>query len=99
MEDQLDSGYSTSPTRSSSTNPDIKADWDPVTAAVRGSRRSSWRGVNEWNTGFKQGPFATMTCPAWMIGEIKEQAGPENKGKWDVTDAFPAVAATGAART
>jgi cellobiose transport system substrate-binding protein len=36
-----------------------------------------------WNTGFKKGTFATVTCPAWMMGYIQGQA-PKTKGKWDI---------------
>ncbi|MFD4672601.1 ABC transporter substrate-binding protein [Lentzea sp. NPDC058450] len=39
----------------------------------------------QWNAGFKNGTFATIPCPSWMLGTIEKQAGPENKGKWDVT--------------
>jgi cellobiose transport system substrate-binding protein len=42
---------------------------------------------DQWNAGFKQGTFATIACPAWMLGYIQGQAGPANKGKWDVTTA------------
>jgi cellobiose transport system substrate-binding protein len=38
---------------------------------------------NDWNTGFKQGSFATVTCPAWMMGYIQGQA-PNAKGKWNI---------------
>src|SRR5204863_6484258 len=38
---------------------------------------------NDWNTGYKKGKFATVTCPAWMMGYIQGQA-PKTKGKWDV---------------
>ena len=38
---------------------------------------------NDWNTGFKKGTFATVTCPAWMMGYIQGQA-PKSKGKWDI---------------
>jgi len=37
----------------------------------------------EWNTGFQQGQFATITCPAWMMGYIQGNA-PDTKGKWDI---------------
>jgi cellobiose transport system substrate-binding protein len=37
----------------------------------------------EWNTGYKKGTFATVTCPAWMMGYIQGQA-PKTKGKWDI---------------
>ena len=38
---------------------------------------------NDWNTGYKKGTFATVTCPAWMMGYIQGQA-PKSKGKWDI---------------
>ena len=38
---------------------------------------------NDWNTGYKKGLFATVTCPAWMMGYIQGQA-PATKGKWDI---------------
>ena len=37
----------------------------------------------EWNAAFKNGKFATLACPAWMMGYIQGQA-PDTKGKWDV---------------
>ncbi|WP_216211234.1 ABC transporter substrate-binding protein [Amycolatopsis aidingensis] len=71
-------------------NPEIKQAWDQVTAAVeRGQSAGLTAFSNEWNSGFKQGAFATKTCPAWMLGVIEEQAGAKHKGKWAVTDAFP----------
>ena len=38
----------------------------------------------QWNQAFSAGSFATMPCPAWMLGYIKGQAGDAGKGKWDV---------------
>ncbi|GGU45104.1 sugar ABC transporter substrate-binding protein [Lentzea flava] len=72
------------------SNPAIKADWTAVTNAVakgQSAKLVAWS--NEWNSGFKAGAFATKTCPSWMLGVIEAQAGPENKGKWAVTEAFP----------
>ncbi|EME54980.1 extracellular solute-binding protein [Amycolatopsis decaplanina] len=37
-----------------------------------------------WNVAIKQGSFATIACPAWMLTQIQEAGGPENAGKWDV---------------
>lgn len=72
------------------TNPDIKADFDQVNAAVaKGQSAKLPAFSNEWNTGFKNSAFATKTCPTWMLGVIEKQAGPENSGKWAVTEAFP----------
>ncbi|WP_370468998.1 extracellular solute-binding protein [Amycolatopsis sp. YIM 10] len=71
-------------------NAGIKKAWDQVTAAVgQGQSAKLTAFSNEWNSGFKEGAFATKSCPAWMIGVIKEQSGPDNAGKWAVTDAFP----------
>jgi cellobiose transport system substrate-binding protein len=36
-----------------------------------------------WNTGFKESAFATVTCPAWMMGYIQGQA-PNSAGDWDI---------------
>ena len=36
-----------------------------------------------WNTGFKESNFATVTCPAWMMGYIQGQA-PNTAGDWDI---------------
>ncbi|GAA1988101.1 extracellular solute-binding protein [Amycolatopsis minnesotensis] len=38
-----------------------------------------------WNVAIKQGSFATMTCPAWMLTQIQEAGGTGLAGKWDVT--------------
>ncbi|MFC8226508.1 ABC transporter substrate-binding protein [Streptomyces sp. NPDC057287] len=38
----------------------------------------------QWNAGIKLGRMATMTCPAWMTGQIKTAAGEANAGKWDI---------------
>ncbi|WP_298991251.1 ABC transporter substrate-binding protein [uncultured Pseudokineococcus sp.] len=35
-----------------------------------------------WNTAMSTGDFATIACPAWMLGYIKQQAGEENAGNW-----------------
>jgi len=36
-----------------------------------------------WDQGFKKDQFATLACPAWMLGHIQETA-PDQKGKWDI---------------
>ncbi len=37
-----------------------------------------------WNTAMNTGDFATIACPAWMLGYIKQQAGKQNAGNWGV---------------
>ncbi|MEW2245817.1 MULTISPECIES: ABC transporter substrate-binding protein [unclassified Streptomyces] len=40
-----------------------------------------------WDQAFANGTFATVACPAWMIGYIQEKSGPAGSGKWDVAAA------------
>jgi cellobiose transport system substrate-binding protein len=41
----------------------------------------------EWNTGFANGDFAVLACPAWMMGYIQGQiSADEFAGQWDVAD-------------
>lgn len=37
----------------------------------------------QWTAGFQKGSFATVTCPAWMLGYIEANA-PKTAGLWDV---------------
>jgi len=66
------------------TNPNVKAAYNLVISGVQAGEDA---GLNpftpEWNTGYKKGVFATVTCPAWMMGYIQGQA-PKTKGKWDI---------------
>ncbi len=40
---------------------------------------------DDWNTGFANGSFAVLACPAWMMGYIQGQA-PDTAGAWDIAD-------------
>ncbi|MGA6162508.1 extracellular solute-binding protein [Amycolatopsis magusensis] len=67
------------------SNPELKQGWDLVADAVNsGLSAKLLYSTPVWNTGFKQGQFATVTCPAWQMAKIKDQA-PDTAGKWDVT--------------
>ena len=66
-------------------NPAIKSAWDTsVTAAKDGLSAKLAQWTPAWNQAFSSGSFATLGCPAWMLGYIKGQAGTTAKGKWDV---------------
>jgi cellobiose transport system substrate-binding protein len=66
------------------TNPAVKRAWSMTMDAVRQGLSAGLAAFsNEWNTGYKRGTFATVTCPAWMMGYIQGQA-PATKGKWDI---------------
>ncbi|OLR94362.1 ABC transporter substrate-binding protein [Actinokineospora bangkokensis] len=91
MHNQLPTGFFTpDDTLAIESNAAIRQNWNTVTAAgARGQTAKLTAFSNEWNSGFKSAAFATKTCPSWMLGVVKAQAGPENAGKWAVTAAFP----------
>ncbi|MEV4330883.1 extracellular solute-binding protein [Streptomyces sp. NPDC049597] len=67
------------------TNPAVKAAWDTsVEAAQDGLSAELDQWSPQWNQAFAAGSFATIPCPAWMLGYIKGQAGDGGKGKWDI---------------
>lgn len=66
------------------TNPKVKAAWNLTMQAIAAGESAGFAAFsNDWNTGYKKGSFATVTCPAWMMGYIQGQA-PNTKGKWDI---------------
>jgi cellobiose transport system substrate-binding protein len=66
------------------SNPKVKAAWKLTMQGVQAHESAGLPAFsNDWNTGYKKGTFATVTCPAWMMGYIQGQA-PKTKGKWDV---------------
>ncbi|MFI1814632.1 ABC transporter substrate-binding protein [Streptomyces sp. NPDC020422] len=74
-------------------SPGVKKAWDTAIAAAEGGLTAKLRQFDEkgtWNAAFKNSKFATVACPSWMTGIIKDQAGAANQGKWDI--ASPPVA-------
>ena len=63
------------------SNPKVKAAWTLTMQAVKAHESAGLAAFsNEWNTGYKKATFATVTCPAWMMGYIQGQA-PEVEGQ------------------
>jgi cellobiose transport system substrate-binding protein len=66
------------------TNPSVKAAYNLAISGWRAGEDAGLAAFSpDWNTGYKKGVFATVTCPAWMMGYIQGQA-PKTKGKWDI---------------
>jgi cellobiose transport system substrate-binding protein len=66
------------------TNPSVKAAYNLAISGVQAGESAGLAAFSQgWNTGYKKGVFATVTCPAWMMGYIQGQA-PKTKGKWDI---------------
>ncbi|MCP2334071.1 cellobiose-binding protein [Actinoalloteichus cyanogriseus DSM 43889] len=72
------------------SNEDVRHNWDRMTAAVEGGQSAGLAAFsNEWESGFADSAFATKTCPAWMMGPIKEHSGEEHAGQWAISPTFP----------
>lgn len=83
---QLDRSYYEPGTREviAGKNPGVKAAWDLTMKAIEhglSARLVAWQ--PDWTTAFQRGAFATITCPAWMQGYIRENA-PGTAGKWNI---------------
>jgi cellobiose transport system substrate-binding protein len=66
------------------SNPAVKAAWNLTISGQQAGEDAGLAAFSpNWNTGYKKGLFATVTCPAWMMGYIQGQA-PATKGKWDI---------------
>jgi cellobiose transport system substrate-binding protein len=65
-------------------NPKVKQAWDLTMQGVQKGESAGLAAFStSWNTGFKESQFATVTCPAWMMGYIQGQA-PNSAGDWDI---------------
>lgn len=67
------------------TNPEVRAFFaDTAKATAQGQSANLQPFSQQWNAGIKLGRMATMTCPAWMTGQIKAAAGEQAAGRWDI---------------
>jgi len=67
-----------------SKNPKVRAAWALTMKSIALGEDAGLSAFSpDWNTGFQKGTFATVTCPAWMMGYIQGQA-PKTAGKWDI---------------
>ncbi|MEV6108280.1 extracellular solute-binding protein [Streptomyces sp. NPDC051940] len=70
------------------TNPDVKAAYDvAASAAADGLTAKLEQFSKPWDQAMNKGTFATISCPPWMQGYIKDKAGDAGNGKWDVAAA------------
>ena len=68
------------------SNPAVKNAWDTANEMIDADLTAKIVAFSkEWDAGFKNGSFATVACPAWMTGNIKNQAGEALAGVWDIT--------------
>ncbi|MBT2385567.1 extracellular solute-binding protein [Streptomyces sp. ISL-11] len=70
------------------TSPAVKESWGLAVRAARGGLTARLKQFEKpWDQAYANGRFATVACPPWMLGYIKEKAGDEGKDKWDVAAA------------
>ncbi|WP_411105623.1 ABC transporter substrate-binding protein [Streptomyces sp. cmx-4-9] len=70
------------------TNPAVREAFDLAASfATEGLSAKLQQFTPTWDQGFSNGTFATLSCPAWMLGYIQDKAGPAGKDKWDVAQA------------
>lgn len=68
-------------------SPGVHTAWDLATEAVQDgltAKLQQFDSNNTWSAAFKTSKFATVACPSWMVGLVASDAGPANKGKWDI---------------
>jgi len=69
-------------------NADIKTAWDTTVAMMQSGLSAGYTSFSDdWTAGFKSSKFATVACPAWMLGVIQGNSGDAMSGKWNVTKA------------
>ncbi|MEU9990376.1 ABC transporter substrate-binding protein [Streptomyces sp. NPDC048045] len=69
-------------------SPGVKKAWDAAMTVATSNMSAKLKQFDPtWDQGFANGTFASVACPAWMIGYIEQKSGDSGKGKWDVAAA------------
>jgi cellobiose transport system substrate-binding protein len=67
------------------SNPVVRKAYDlGLDMASKGLTSKLARWSTDWDAAFKNAAFATVPCPPWYTGVIKERAGDAGKNKWDI---------------
>ncbi|WP_217208330.1 ABC transporter substrate-binding protein [Streptomyces sp. AC550_RSS872] len=66
----------------------VKNAWDVAMDVATSDMSAKLKQFDKpWDQGLANGTFATVACPAWMIGNILAKSGDSGKGQWDVAAA------------
>ncbi|TPQ23030.1 ABC transporter substrate-binding protein [Streptomyces sporangiiformans] len=66
----------------------VKKSWDVAMEVATSDMSAKLKQFDKpWEQAYAKGSFATVACPAWMIGYIQQKAGESGNGKWDVAAA------------
>ncbi|WP_432987230.1 ABC transporter substrate-binding protein [Dactylosporangium sp. CA-233914] len=67
------------------SNPAVRTAYNlGLDMAAKGLTAKLARWQADWDAAFKNAAFATVPCPPWYTGVIKERAGDAGKNKWDI---------------
>jgi cellobiose transport system substrate-binding protein len=67
------------------SNPVVRQSWDTTMKMINGGLSGNFQSWSEqWVAAFKNSKFATISCPAWMLGVIQGNAGDTLANTWDV---------------
>jgi cellobiose transport system substrate-binding protein len=65
-------------------NPQVKIAFDLAIKAAQARITAKQSSFTEgWSAGMGKGQFAVIAAPAWLLGQIRDNA-PKTKGKWDI---------------
>jgi cellobiose transport system substrate-binding protein len=66
----------------------VKKAWDVAMTVATSNMSAKLKQFDKpWDQGYANASFATVACPAWMIGYIEQKSGDSGKGNWDVAAA------------
>ena len=66
-------------------SPGVRRAWEVSTSVVEAGVSAKLVAFStQWTAALQSGRFATLPCPAWMLGTIQQSA-PAARGTWDVT--------------
>jgi cellobiose transport system substrate-binding protein len=66
----------------------VKSSWNVAMSVATSNMSAKLKQFDKpWDQGFANASFATVACPAWMIGYIEQKSGDAGKGQWDVAQA------------
>jgi len=66
----------------------VKKAWDASMEVATSDMSAKLKQFDKpWDQAFANAKFATVACPAWMIGYIQQKSGETGKGNWDIAAA------------
>ncbi|MCX3058851.1 ABC transporter substrate-binding protein [Streptomyces beihaiensis] len=69
-------------------SPGVKRAWNAAMEVATSDMSAKLKQFDKpWDQGFANAKFASIACPAWMIGYIEQKSGDSGKGNWDVAAA------------